>query len=93
MAEIRCDDVFEGLREEERTVAIHDVVTGQRSFLRVESDFLTYYEGKHYLPVGVVQKEPQLDLALIELPQEPDAGNARLWVRLADFLPPKKATA
>jgi hypothetical protein len=93
MAEIRCDDVSQGLRQEERTVTIRDAVSGQRSFLRVESDFLTYYDGQHYLPVGVVQKEPQAGLALIELPQEPDAGNTRLWVRSADFLPPKKVTA
>jgi hypothetical protein len=93
MAEIRCDEVSRGLRQDERTVTIRDAVSGQRSFLRVERDFLTYHNGKHYLPVGVVQQEPQLGLALIELPQEPDAGNTRLWVQSADFLPPAKATA
>jgi hypothetical protein len=74
-------------------VTVRDAVTGNRSFLRVEADFLTYYAGNHYLPVGVVQREPELGLALIELPQEPDAGNTRLWVRAADFLPPKKVSA
>lgn len=93
MAQIRCEDVSPGLREEERTVTVRNAVTGLRSFLRVETDFLTYRDGSYYLPVGVVQQEPQLNLVLIELPQEPDAGSTRLWVRAADFLQPRNVSA
>jgi hypothetical protein len=93
MAKIRCEDVSRGLREEERTVSVRNAVTGLRSFLRVEADFLTYHDGNSYLPVGVVQKEPEHGLVLIELPQEPDAGSTRLWVRAADFLQPGNVSA
>ncbi len=92
MTEILCERVSRGMRDEERTVMVRDAVSKLRSFLRVETDFLTYQDGKFYLPVGVVQQEPQLGLALVELPQEPDAGNTRLWVRTADFLQPSKAS-
>lgn len=91
MVEIHCEKVSRGMREEERTVTVRDAVSGLRSFVRVETEFLTYQDGKYYLPVGVVQEEPQRGLALVELPQEPDAGNTRLWVRTADFLQDTKA--
>src|ERR1700687_4577178 len=92
MPEILCEDVSPGLREEERLVIVRDAVSGRRSYLRVETGFLTVKDGHHYLPVGVVQDEPQQGLALIELPQEPDAGSTRLWVRAADFLQPGNGT-
>jgi hypothetical protein len=93
MAQIRCEKVSRGLRDEERTVTVRNAVTGLRSFLRVETDFLTHHDGNYYLPVGVVQDEPQHGLVLIELPQEPDAGSTRLWVRSADFLEPRNVSA
>lgn len=86
MAQLVCESVSRGMRDEERTVSVRNAVTGERSFVRVESDFLTLRGGKHYLPVGVVQEEPQQGLVLIELPQAPDAGSTRLWVRSADVL-------
>jgi hypothetical protein len=86
MAEVRCEDVSRGLRDAERLVIVRDAVSGLRSFLRVETEYLTRRDGSYYLPVGVVQEEAQLGLALVELTQEPDAGNTRLWVRTADFL-------
>lgn len=89
MAQLLCEEVSRGLRSEERLVTVRDAVSKLRSFLRVETGFLTHHNGKYYLPVGVVQREPQLGLVLIELPQAPDAGNTRLWVRAADFLEPR----
>lgn len=85
MAEVACEDVSRGMRDEERTVCVRNAVTGERSFVRVEFDFLTQRGDRYYLPVGIVQEEPQHGLALVELPQEPDAGNTRLWVRLSDL--------
>lgn len=93
MAQIRCEKVSRGLRPQERTVSVRNAITGQRSFLRVEADYLTLRDGGYYLPVGVVQAESQQGLVLIELPQEPDAGSTRLWVRAADFLEPEKLSA
>jgi hypothetical protein len=74
------------MRPEERTVSVRDAVTGARSFVRVETDFLTAENGNYYLPVGVVQEEPDKGFVLVELPQAPDAGSWRLWVRTADLL-------
>lgn len=93
MAQLVCETVSKGMRDEERTVCVRNAVTGQRSFLRVEADFLTLHGEKHFLPVGVVQEEPQKGLVLVELPQEPDAGNTRLWVRAADLLRSEKIPA
>ena len=93
MALIRCEDVSRGLREEERTVTVRNAVGGRRSFLRVETDFLTFHDGNYFLPVGVVQRELEQGLVLVELPQEPDAGDTRLWVRAADFLQPRNLSA
>lgn len=86
MALILCESVSRGLRPEERTVCVRNAVTGNRSFLRVEEDFLTPHEGKYYITVGVVQEEPQQGLLLVELPQEPDSGPWRLWVRTSECL-------
>ena len=92
MAQLVCENVSRGMREEERTVSVRDAATAQRSFIRVEADFLTTRGGKHYLPVGIVQEEAQ-GLVLVELPQEPDAGNRRLWVRAADLWHAEKVSA
>ncbi len=86
MAQVVCEDVSPGMRRDERTVSVRDVVTGRRSFLRVEADFLTQAMGRYFITVGVVQEESQQGLVLIELPQEPDAGSTRLWVRATDLL-------
>jgi hypothetical protein len=86
MPEVLCEKVGRGLRDSERTVALRDVF-GRREFLRVEHGFLTEVGGKTYLPVGVVQEDREQQLVLIELPQEGECGNWRLWVRAADLLP------
>lgn len=86
MALVVCESVADGLRPEERSVTVRNAVSGDRSSVRVEADFLTIHDSKWYLPVGVVQEEPHFGLVLVELPQEPDAGSTRLWVRASDVL-------
>lgn len=86
MSQLLCETVSRGMRDEERTVSVRNAVTGERSFVRVEFDFLTRRGDHYYIPVGVVQEEPQHGLALVELPQAPDAGSTRLWARLDDLL-------
>ena len=86
MAELICERVSRGMRDSERTVTIRDAVNGRRDFLRVEADFLTFNSGRYYLPVGIVQEEPQQGLVLIELPQESETGYNRHWVRTEDLL-------
>lgn len=93
MALLICENVSRGMRDEERTVSVRNAVTGARSYVRVECDFLTHRDGRYFLPVGVIQEEPQHGLALVELPQEPDAGSTRLWVKAADLLRGEKVRA
>jgi hypothetical protein len=90
MVEILCESIDRGLRADERSVCVRNAVTGLRSSLRVPADYLTFHEGKYYLPVGVIQEEPQRGLVLVELTQEPDTGPTRLWVRTSDLLPTEK---
>ena len=85
MPQLLCDRVGRGMRESERTVEVKDA-QGRREFLRVEQAFLTVVGERTYLPVGLVDEDPDRQLALIELPQEGERGNWRLWVRTADLL-------
>jgi hypothetical protein len=87
MAEVLCESVSPGMRSDERTVSVRNVVTNGQSYLRVPADYLTHLEERYYLPLGVIQDEPQHGLVLVELTQEPDAGATRLWVRTSDLLP------
>lgn len=93
MAEVLCERVTPGPRESYRTVSVRDAVSGQLSYLWVDAEFLTALNGKHYLPVGVVQRNPQQGLVLIELPQDPLSGSTRLWARLEDLLEPARAAS
>jgi hypothetical protein len=84
MARVMCAEVGPGLRSSERTVAVQDV-KGVKHFLRVDADFLTPVNGKHYLPIGVVDRDPAHKVALIEFPIEADSGTSRVWVPSASL--------
>jgi hypothetical protein len=76
------------MRDSERTVEVRDIY-GRREFLRVPFGYLVRRGDAYYVPVGLVQRDPVHDeFALIELPQEGECGTSRLWVRMADLLPP-----
>jgi hypothetical protein len=79
MSLVVCDQVSDGLRQTERTVAVKDI-HGHRAFLRVEAGFLTEDGGKFWLPVSKVHEDKDRQIALIELPQEAESGVNRLWV-------------
>ena len=89
MPALRCNRVGPGMRDSERTVEIRDV-QGRREFLRVPFGYLVPRDDTYYVPVGLVQEDPVQQLALIELPQEGECGNWRLWVRLKDLLRPSE---
>jgi hypothetical protein len=55
--------------------------------------YLEAVGNSYYVPVGLVQEEPTGQFALIELSQEGECGNWRMWVRKADLLPPKEDSA
>ena len=88
MPALLCTRVGPGLRDSERTVEVKDI-HGRRDFLRVPFGFLARKGGAYYVPVGLVQEDTIQQLALIELPQEGEFGTWRLWVCMADLLPPK----
>jgi hypothetical protein len=88
MPALLCTRVGPGLRDSERIVEVKDIY-GRREFLRVPFGYLECVGEDYYVPVGLVQRDPvHRELALIELPQEGECGNWRLWVRMADLLPP-----
>jgi hypothetical protein len=74
-----------GMRNSERTVAIKDI-QGRREYLRVPLGFLEIVGEVFYVPVGLVYEDPGRQVSLIELPQEGECGNWRLWVHSADLL-------
>jgi len=76
------------MRDSERTVEIRDI-QWQRDFLRVPLGYLVPVGDSYYVPVGLVYEDPVQQVALIELPQEGECGNWRLWVRMGDLLPPR----
>ncbi|MBI1914486.1 MAG: hypothetical protein HYS12_07070 [Planctomycetes bacterium] len=83
MALLACK-VTKGLREAEATVEIKDF-HDRNHFLPVDRDFLNVEDGKHYLPVTVMQIDPKSKAALIGLPLEADSGAHRVWVKLAQL--------
>ena len=71
MPYVLCN-VDEGLRPSEITVEVEDH-EGHSEFLRVDKDFVKQFDGKSYLPVGIIFREN-------DLPHEADSGRNRLWV-------------
>ena len=91
MAEIRCEKVSRGMREEEER---DDTRCLKRAalFSPCGNRVLTYLDAQYYLPVGVVQQQEPQRVLTCWLPQEPDTGGTRLWVRTADFLQDSRAS-
>lgn len=80
MAQIRLENVSDGLRASEAVAVFRDY-QGRRHFLRVERDFLSQINDQSFLPVGVVGVDPRTRLVLVELPHEAETGANRLWVK------------
>lgn len=76
---VLCDEVSEGLRPSEVTVAIRSH-KGRREFLRVSASNLLDQGGRKFLAVGVVHVDPATRLHLIEFSHEADSGASRIWV-------------
>jgi hypothetical protein len=85
MLAILCEQVGPGMRDSERCVSVRDIC-GRREWLLVEQDFLAVRQNKTYLPVGIVQVDPDQDLVLVEFPHEAATGGNRAWVHVADLL-------
>jgi hypothetical protein len=83
MARLICH-ISEGARPAEATVEVRDFA-GRAEYLPVDRGFLAEEGGKHFLPVGVVQVDPDQRAALVMLPVETDSGAHQIWVSLADL--------
>jgi hypothetical protein len=60
-------------------------VYGRQHFMLVDRDFLAVREGVSYLPVGVVFRDKEKGVALVEFAEEADSGAWRAWVRLGEL--------
>ena len=70
------------------SVAVRDT-NNLRTFLSIDRGFVTRRQGQTYLPIGVVYRDRDRGVALIEFPVEADSGAHRIWVPLASLLAPK----
>jgi len=84
MTRIRCE-TKQGIGSGQVVAGVGDVY-GHRHFMLVDRDFLAVRDGVAYLPVGVVFRDSEKGVALIEFAEEADSGAWRAWVRLEDLL-------
>lgn len=85
MEYVVCDEVSEGLRPSEVTVAVKSL-KNRREFLRVSERSLHNANGRQYLAVGLVYQDPDSKAYLIEFPHEADSGANRVWVPAENVL-------
>ena len=74
------------------SVAVRDTDNVQ-TFLEIQRDFVAHRHGKTYLPIGVVYRDKEKGVALIEFPVEANSGAHRIWVPLASLLEPNGVSA
>jgi hypothetical protein len=67
------------------SVAVRDI-NNAKTFLEVQHDFPSKRNGRDYLPIGVVYRDKEKGVALIEFPVEADSGAHRIWVPLSSLL-------
>jgi hypothetical protein len=72
------------------SVGVRDI-SNVRTFLGVHPDFVSRRRGQTYLPIGVVYKDRDEGVALIEFPHEADSGAHRIWVPLSSLLDSDRA--
>jgi hypothetical protein len=67
------------------SVGVRDI-NGVPTFLSIQRDFVRRRQGKTYLPIGVVYRDREKGVALIEFPVEADSGAHRIWVPLPSLV-------
>ena len=83
MTRVRCE-TRPGLSSRNVVAGVSDVY-GRQHFMLVDRDFLAVREGVSYLPVGVVFRDKEKGVALVEFAEEADSGAWRAWVRLGEL--------
>ena len=92
MALVQCEVYYPSVGTVAVSVAVRDT-TNQPTFLEIQRDFVAHRQGKTYLPIGVVYRDKEKGVALIEFPVEADSGAHRIWVPLTSLLEPKGVPA
>jgi hypothetical protein len=67
------------------SVAVRDT-TNQQTFLEMDRTMVIQRRGRPFLPVGVVYRDKEKGIALIEFPVQADSGAHRIWVPLDSLL-------
>ena len=91
MAAVLCE-VRPGSSEIVVSAGVRDI-NNVRTNIAVPPDFVTRRQGKTYLPIGVVYKDRDKGVALIEFPVEADSGAHRIWVPLSSLLESSEVSA
>jgi len=86
MALVLCE-VKRGPGTVSDSVGVRDT-TNQPTFLEIQRDFVAHRHGRTWLPIGVVYRDKEKGVALIEFPVEADSGAHRIWVPLTSLLEP-----
>jgi hypothetical protein len=81
---VRCE-TEESLSPRRVIAAVKDIYGRRHSFL-VDRGFLTVRDGVSYMPVGVVFRDKEKNVALIEFQEEAGSGCWRAWVSLDNLL-------
>ncbi len=74
------------------SVAVRDI-NNVRTFLSIQHDFVARRQDQTYLPIGVVYRDKEKGVALIEFPVEADSGAHRIWVPLSSLVDSNEASA
>jgi hypothetical protein len=91
MASVLCE-VRPGSSEIVVSVGVRDI-NNVPTYLWAPPDFVTRRHGRTYLPIGVVYKDKEKGVALIEFPHQADSGASRIWVPLSSLLESNEAQA
>jgi hypothetical protein len=92
MALVLCEVYSPSAETVAVSVTVRDT-TNVPTHLEIQRDFVTHRRGTTYLPIGVVYRDKEKGVALIEFPVEADSGAHRIWVPLASLLEPNGASA
>lgn len=87
LALVPCEVYYPKVGTVSVSVGVRDTAN-QPTYLEIQHDFVAHRHGKTYLPIGVVYRDKEKGVALIEFPVEADSGAHRIWVPLATLLEP-----
>jgi hypothetical protein len=87
LALVACEVYYPSAESLAISVGVRDT-SNQPTYLEIQRDFVAHRQGKTFLPIGVVYRDKEKGVALIEFPVEADSGVHRIWVPLASLLEP-----